>query len=100
MSENDIRCDKFEESVSLIEFIEKYQNLKQIILINSMFVNNWTDHIAPNMDIEKKLNKLYSDLNDKLKINNRDFIFIDYEWNFINKEFSHLFFFLSKQNNI
>ena len=100
LSENDIGCDKFEESVSLIEFIEKYQNLKQIILINSMFVNNWTDHIAPNMDIEKKFNKLYSDLNDKLKLNNRDFIFIDYEWTFINKEFSHLFFFLSKQNNI
>ena len=94
LSENEISCNKYEDSVGLVKFIEKYQNLKKIKFINSTFIQNWTRNVAYDLDINGEFKKLYSDFKDKLKKENRNFIFIiePDNWSYVENEFKHLFF--------
>ena len=93
LSENEILCNKYEESFCLIKFIEKYQSLEKIKFINSKFIDNWTANIACDFDIDGKFKKLYSDFKDQLKKENRNFIFIieSDNWSYIENDFKHLF---------
>ena len=97
LSENEIKCQKFEESFALVKFIEKNQNLEQIKFMNSFFIDNWTTNIAPDLDIDEKFKKLYLELNKKLKLENRNFIFIidSDNWSYVDNEFQELFSFRS-----
>ena len=96
-SENDLPCKEYEESVGLIKFIEKYNNLEQLKLMNSNFIQRWSANISPDLDKEKRNRNLFIKFKEKLKLDNRKFIFIiDSEnWIFIENDFEHLFSFRS-----
>ena len=95
LSENELRCKEYEENVGLIKLVEKYNNLEQLKLMNSKFVDRWTVNISPDLDREGKFRHLFLEFRDKLKLNNRRFIFIldSNSWCFIENEFEHLFSF-------
>ena len=94
LSENNIQC-KYKESKYLVEFIKNSQNLEQIKFMYSKFIDNWSSDIAPDIDTDGTFKKLYLDLNDNLKLSNRNFIFIidSDNWSYVDNEFKHLFSF-------
>ena len=93
LSENFIYCKSYEENCSLIKFIEKYQNLTQMKLMNSDFFNNWNANISIDFDIEGKFRALYNKFAEKIHKDNRNFIFIidSDNWSIIENEFQMLF---------
>ena len=95
LSENEIPCKEYDEAEGLVKFIEKYQNLEQVKFMNSCFIDRWTTAISPDLDIGGKFRKLYTGFKDNIKRDNRKFIFIidSDNWNFVEKEFEHLFSF-------
>ena len=89
LSENFIECKKYEENVELINFIEKYQKIEKIKLVNSGFFNMWNI----NLDSEE-YRDLYIKFNNNLKEKKRKFIFMIDNGNnyFIEDEFKNLFY--------
>ena len=90
LSENSIACERLEKINNLAQFIEKYQNLENIQLINTGFFTNLIDSIK---NVEFK--KVFINLKKYLEENQRDFKFIINEGNatFIDKEFGCYFSF-------
>ena len=90
LSENSIACERLEKINNLAQFIEKYQNLKNIQLINTGFFTNLIDSIK---NVEFK--DVFINLKKYLEENQRDFKFIINERNatFIDKEFGCYFSF-------
>ena len=95
LSENVIPVKEYPENVSLVEFIKKYKNLEQIKLMNSEFIDRWTVNISTDTDTDNKFRNLYIKFKEEIKKDNRQFIFIidSNNWNFVEKEFEHLFSF-------
>ena len=77
LSHNEIDCNEYEENEFLVKCIKKYTNLKSIKLIYSNFYGVWDLNIS--IDNEYKgIRKLYINLLDEIKKNNRTFkIIID-----------------------
>ena len=90
LSENSIACERLEKINNLAQFIEKYQNLENIQLINTGFFTNLIDSIK---NVEFK--DVFINLKKYLEENQRDFKFIINEGNvtFIDKEFGCYFSF-------
>ena len=95
LSENNIDCAEYEDNIGLIKFIEKYNNLEQLKLMNSKFIHSWNVNISADLDRKGRLRNLYLGFKDKLKLDNRRFLFIldSDSWCFIENDFEHLFSF-------
>jgi len=62
-------------NTSLIDFIQKHQNLQQLKLVYSGFLKNWMISFYSYYDVEGKLKNLYLNLKKYLEENKRKFIF-------------------------
>ena len=95
LSENEIDCAEYEDNIGLIKFIEKYNNLEQLKLMNSKFIDRWNVNISADLDREGRFRNLFLGFKDKLKLDNRRFLFIldSDSWCFIENDFEHLFSF-------
>ena len=95
LSENEIDCSEYEDNIGLIKFIEKYNNLEQLKLMNSKFIDRWNVNISADLDREGRFRNLFLGFKDKLKLDNRRFLFIldSDSWCFIENDFEHLFSF-------
>ena len=93
LSENLISCKSYEENCILIKFIEKYQNLTQIKLMNSMFYKYWSNNTSIDFDTDGKFRELYLKFAEKIHKDNRKFIFIINSdvYSFIENEFETIF---------
>ena len=93
LSENFISCKSYEENCILIKFIEKYQNLTQIKLMNSMFYKYWSNNTSIDFDVDGKFRELYLKFAEKIHKDNRKFIFIINSdvYSFIENEFETIF---------